>query len=241
MRTLIPVLAVLAILAVLALRGRSWLSRSPQPIVIQSLGPTVERLQKLSHLVTTKVLIADVLVGEGEGHVGAWLVKGDALLGVDLSRAKIIAKDDAARRATIQLPLPELLTSRVDHSRTQTWQVRKTAWLPWSGDGDKLRDQVMREAQKLVAQAASSEEYISQSKGAADAIIAAFYAEVGWSVLVEWSGKPGRRDRCRRSIAVGRHRVRGLHQSRRAWRSLTGRKMGYKNRAAARRSKREKR
>ncbi len=148
MRTLIPVLAVLTILAVLALRGRSWLSRSPQPIVIQSLGPTVERLQKLSHLVTTKVLIADVLVGEGEGHVGAWLVKGDALLGVDLSRAKIIAKDDTARRATIQLPLPELLTSRVDHSRTQTWQVRKTAWLPWSGDGDKLRDQVMRRGRR---------------------------------------------------------------------------------------------
>ena len=91
-------------------------------------------------------------------------MKGDALIGVDLSRAKIVTKDDTARRATIELPLPELLQSRVDHDRTQTWQVRKTAWMPWSGDGDKLRDQVMREAQKLIAQAASSREYISQSK-----------------------------------------------------------------------------
>jgi hypothetical protein len=144
-------------------------------------------LQRLSHLVTTKVLIADVLVGEGEGHVGAWLVKGDALLGVDLRRAKIVAKDDSSRRATIELPLPELLTSRVDHSRTQTWQVRKTAWMPWSGDGDKLRDQVMREAQKLVARAARSDEYTSQSKGAAEAIIAAFFAELGWNVEVRWA------------------------------------------------------
>ena len=91
----------------------------------------------------------------------------------------------------IELPFPELLTSRVDHSRTQTWQVRKTAWMPWSGDGDKLRDQVMREAQKLVAQAAASGEYIAQSKTAAEAIIAAFFAELGWSVEVRWADADG--------------------------------------------------
>ena len=45
----------------------------------------------------------------------------------------------------------------------------------------------MREAQKLVAQAASSEEYIGQSKMATEAIIAAFYGEVGWQVTVEWA------------------------------------------------------
>ncbi len=115
----------------------------------------------------------------------------DALLGVDLSQAKIVAKDDTARQATIELPLPELLTSGVDHSRTQTWQVRKTAWMPWSGDGDKLRDQVMKEAQKLVASAAVSEEYIGQSKAAAQAIIAAFFAELGWSVEVRWAEGSG--------------------------------------------------
>ena len=72
MRTIVLVLVVLAILAVLAWRGRSWLPRSPTPapIAIHSQGPTVERLQRLSHLVTTKVLIADVLVGEGEGMSG---------------------------------------------------------------------------------------------------------------------------------------------------------------------------
>jgi hypothetical protein len=53
--------------------------------------------------------------------------------------------------------------------------------MPWSGDGDKLRDQVMKEAQKLVAQAAVSQEYIGQSKGAAEAIIAEPYSELGWA------------------------------------------------------------
>lgn len=53
--------------------------------------------------------------------------------------------------------------------------------------GDKLRDQVMREAQRLVAQAARSDEYLSQSKTAAEAIIAEVYCEVGWSVEVRWA------------------------------------------------------
>lgn len=187
MRTIL-VLAVLAILSVpvaaLLLR-RVRLPPLAAPVVV-SQGPTVDRLQRLSHLVTTKVLISDVLVAEGEGHAGSWLVKGDGLLGVDLRRAKIVAKDDVTHRATIRLPLPELLQSRVDHERTRCWQVRKTAWLPWSGDGDKLRDQVMLEAQKLVATAAQSQEFVSQSKLSAEAIIAAFYAEVGWHVAVEW-------------------------------------------------------
>jgi hypothetical protein len=185
MRTLILLIAVLTVAAV-AFVSRRWQQPASLSVIV-SQGPTVEKLQRLSHLVTTKVIIADILVGRGEGYIGAWLVKGDGLLGVNLSRAKIVAKDDAARRATIELPQPELLTSRVDHQRTQTWQVRKTAWMPWSGDGDKLRDQVMREAQKLIAEAASSREYIDQSKSAAAAIIEAFYAEVGWQVSVEWT------------------------------------------------------
>ncbi len=53
------------------------------------------------------------------------------------------------------------------------------AWMPRSGDGDKLRDQVMKEAQKLVAQAAVSQEYVAKSKEAAEAIIAEIYGEVG--------------------------------------------------------------
>jgi hypothetical protein len=67
---------------------------------------------------------------------------------------------------------------------------RPYLWL-WSGDGDKLRDQVMKEAQKLVAQAARSQEYVAQSKGAAEAINAAFYGEVGCSVEVRWAEGSG--------------------------------------------------
>jgi hypothetical protein len=161
----------------------------PTPISVQSQGPTVQRLERLSHLVTTRAAIADVLVGEGEGCRGAWLIRGDALIGVDLSRAEILDKDDEARRATVRLPPPEVMQARVDHQRTKTWQVSRMAWLPWNADQDRLRDAVMLQAQQLVAQAAGSAESIQQAEAAAAAIIAGFYGEMGWCVQVTWASE----------------------------------------------------
>ena len=145
----------------------------PKPAPVQSQGPTIERLERLAHLVTMRVYIADVLVGEGEGCRGAWLIKGDALLGIDLSQAKIVEKDDQARRAVLRFPSPEVLQSRVDHAKTRTWEVRRTAWVPWNADADKLRDNVMYEAQKLVASAAASVENVGQAKAAAETMLRA--------------------------------------------------------------------
>ena len=63
---------------------------APKPPAVQvtSQGPTVERLARLMHLVTTRVYIADVLTAEGEGYRGAWLIKGDALIGVNLRQRR---------------------------------------------------------------------------------------------------------------------------------------------------------
>lgn len=156
-------------------------------VQVQSQGPTVERLQRLSQLVTMRVSVADVLIGEGEGCRGAWLIKGDALVGVNLGRARITEKDDSTRQAVVVLPVPEVLLPRVDHERTKTWQVSRMTWLPWNADQDRLRDEVMRQAQQLVAHAAGSTESFQQAKTAAEAIITAFYGEVDWQIKVAWT------------------------------------------------------
>jgi hypothetical protein len=132
------------------------------------------------------VQVADVLVADGEGYRGAWLIKGDALIGVDLTHAAVIAKDDSQREATIRLPQPTALQSRVDHARTRTWEVKKITWVPWGGDQDKLRDAVMYHAQCLVAHAAESDDNIRHSRQGAEAIIRSFYEEIGWRVRVDW-------------------------------------------------------
>jgi hypothetical protein len=163
---------------------------TPSPVVIHSDGPTIEKLERLSQLVTTRVQVADVLVGEGNGCRGSWLIKGDALLSVNLGQAKITEKNEETKQATIILPEPTVLQPRVDHSRTRTWSVERVAWLPWNADQDALRDTVYAEAQKLVAYTAASAENISQAKLTAETVLKALYGEVGWQISVTWAGSP---------------------------------------------------
>ena len=162
----------------------------PAPVFVSSQGPTVERLEKLSKLVVTRVCVSDVLTGAGHGCKGAWLIRGDALLAVNLSQAVITEKDASAKRAMIQLPQPEVMQERVDHSRSRTWEVKTTTWIPWIAEPDALRDTVMQEAQRLVSQAAGSPENLQQAKAAAEAVIANFFSEMGWSVTVTWASPP---------------------------------------------------
>lgn len=159
----------------------------PPPVIVSSQsGPTIEKLQRLSHLATSRVYVVDVLIGETDNCRGAWLIRGDALLAVDLNRAQVTERNEKGKNASVVLPSPEVLQPRVDHEKTKTWEVRSLAWLPWTTDESRLRDAVMLHAQRLVAQAAGSKENIEQAKRAAEAIIRALYSEVGWDVKVIW-------------------------------------------------------
>ncbi len=162
---------------------------TPAPVVVHSQGPTVEKLERLSQLVTTRVQVADILVAEGQGCRGSWLVKGNALIAVDLGRAKITDKSEDTKQATIILPQPDVLQPRVDHRRTRTWSVERLAWLPWNADQDALRDAVMNEAQQLVAHTATSLDNIQTARITAETILKLLYAEVGWQLTVKWDAE----------------------------------------------------
>jgi len=168
--------------------GRSHHSPEEQarPRIV-SQGPTVERLEKLSDLVTSRVYIADVLTGDDGYYHGAWLIKGDAIMGVDLSHAHIADKNDETKAATVVLPQPRIIQSRVDHQRSRTWEVKRKAWTPWGGNESNLRDNVMLEAQNLVANAAQAPDNVAHARANADAAIKNFYHEIGWDVVVIWT------------------------------------------------------
>ena len=195
MRTLLlfGIALALAIVLVFLIRPSMWQpAPSPriqfvQPPVIQS-GPTIERLEHLARLVVIHVYVSDVLVGEGNGCRGIWVVFGDAAISVDLSKAAIVEKDKAARRATIRLPQPAVLQARVDAERTKTFEIRTTTWIPWTADQDSLRDAVMVHAQRLVAHAAGSPDNIRQARASAETVIRSFFADVDdWKVAVTWA------------------------------------------------------
>jgi hypothetical protein len=183
------VLTILGLLVtgILVLVGRRCLAGASAKTIIVSQGPTLEKLERLSHLVTTRVYVADVLTGSDGRFRGAWLIKGDAIIGVDMRQARIYDKDEEAKTAVIQLPRPRVLQSRVDHERTKTWEVVRKSWRTWGGNPDSLRDEAMLQAQKLVAQAAESEDNIDQARSSTEGVIQNFYQEVGWQVRITWN------------------------------------------------------
>jgi hypothetical protein len=192
MRTTAFGLGLLVLLAGIALFGFYHRFEPPsQPVVVTSQGPTVARLERLARLVASRAQIVDVLVGETDKCRGVWLIRGDALLAIDLDRAQITEKNEETRKATILLPQPTILQPRVDHEHSRVFEIRSLTFIPWHSDQDRVRDAVYLQAQRLVSQAAGSKENIDNAKRAAEVIIGAFFEQFGWEVKVVWEGTPG--------------------------------------------------
>jgi hypothetical protein len=176
--------------AVVVLVGLGWWlgGRARQDAVHSwSAGPTVEHLESLAQLVTTRVQVSDVMTATDEGYLGSWLIRGDGLLSVDMRKAEVLELDRAARKARIRLPRPTVLSARVDHGRTKTWDVKHFSWFPWRGDADALRDQAMYHAQRLVEGAVGSKEYLDRAATTAESVVANMYRMVDWRVSIDWS------------------------------------------------------
>ena len=71
-------LPILVAQAVAILRGWDPGVRETPP-TFRSPGPTVVQLERLQYVVSTRVHVADVLVGESRWLAGSWILQGDAL------------------------------------------------------------------------------------------------------------------------------------------------------------------
>ena len=165
-----------------------WLgSREHPPPQVRSMAPTVTQLERIGELAATRVHVTDVLSAEGEGYRGSWLIKGDALLSLDVSKATIVRVNTETRTATIRLPQPRVVSARVDHDKTKIWSVEKTTWLPWKwGDQGVLRDAAMYHAQQLIESAAASERNLTLARSQTELIIHRMYDLVDWKIDVDW-------------------------------------------------------
>ncbi len=190
MKLILLALGLLAVFIGLLVCLRQLNVAQPPPIVVTSQGPTIERLERLSQLVTSRVCIADVLVGESDNSRGAWLIRGDGLIAVDLSKAIITERNDSAKQATIRLPQPAVILARIDHEKSRVWEMRTTTWIPWHAQPGRLLDEAMLQSQRMVTQAAGSKENIEQARRQAEVIIGALYEQVGWDVKIVWEETP---------------------------------------------------
>jgi hypothetical protein len=159
-----------------------------QRSTIISMAPTVEEIESLSELVTNRVYVADILKGTNKDYEGVWVINGDALITIDLSMATIAKIDEETKTATIILPLPKVVSARVDHERTKNGGIKglRFALLRNPRNREKIVDDAMQEAQAVVEKAASRPEIIENAKKQAKLNIQILYLKVGWDVGVQW-------------------------------------------------------
>jgi hypothetical protein len=159
-------------------------------------GLTIEQVQPLDGLVTTRIEVADVLESDLDGYTGgmrvALLVKGDFLMGVDLSEARFESINDTARTAVLVLPQPQARSPRLDHEKTKVFAVSQSGlWQIAPGGGRAtgvVIDRGYREAQRFIAAACEDPALLARSRQQAEAVLATFFKAMGWDVSVQWTG-----------------------------------------------------
>ena len=185
-RFIIP-LALIALLTI----GGLWVKKNfvdEQSSTIISMAPTVEEIESLSELVTNRIYVADILKGSNKDYEGLWAINGDALITIDLSQATISDKNEETKTVTITLPLPKVVSARVDHERTLHGGIKgvRFALLRNPKNRAKIVDDAMKEAQAVIEKAANRPEIIDNAKQQAKLNLQMLYLKVGWNVSVKW-------------------------------------------------------
>ena len=191
-----PSLAALAT-GVLAGMLFSSLLKSPSGAALSvstPAQPTLESVQSLSSLVTTRVTVSDVQLTQLDGYTGgaraALLVRGDFTLGTDLSQARFTQVNNAAKTVVITLKRPSAGEPRVDLSRTRLISVTTTGlWevVPDYGAKTVVADNAYRDAQALILRTSSEPIWRDQAMRQAESVIKAFVLSFGWAADVRWA------------------------------------------------------
>ena len=103
------------------------------------------------------------------------------------------------RMATLPMQMPPLhvISPRVDHEKTKSWDIESVCWHNgWFthdklGKSQQLQQAAMREAQKMIAEVAQAPEFIDEARSSAEQIISALYKGTGYSVSLEWPDQQG--------------------------------------------------
>jgi hypothetical protein len=163
--------------------------RSPDPPVV-----TVEQLQSLAHLLTTRVTVSDVLETRLQGWTGgiraALLVHGDFIVSIDLSRAEFEQMDHGARSAILVLPQPQVSRPRLDHDRTRLFTVTWHGLWQVGLDQGRQSDLVNRsyaQAQERIADSSDHPQWLEHARRQAEQVLGSFFDALGWEITLRWT------------------------------------------------------
>ena len=170
--------------------------RPPDPAAV-SAAPTIEQVRDLSELVTTSVDVADVQLTDLRGWTGgvrvAMLVRGQYLLGTDLSQARFTSIDASNKTAVLVLPPPRATSPRIDHDRTKLFAVSPYGvWqiVPSNRAEVAAVNLALAQAQASITTAANSGAPVAGARRQAESVVRSFSRAIDWNVTVRWSDRP---------------------------------------------------
>jgi hypothetical protein len=179
-------IAAFAISVLLFVPLALWLIGVEAPRTIEvKLPPSIAQIQSMSELATTRVHLTDSIEGENAHYIGRWILHGEVVLGVDLSAAHYTKVDVANQRATLRLPQPHQITSKVDHDHSEEIAIRSKVWFPASSE-QLLRDEVWRQADRKIQRLGEEVGFKERAKLQAERALDHLFQGVGWTVDFEW-------------------------------------------------------
>lgn len=163
----------------------------------QSQALKIEQIRQLGELVTLDVPVSDVQTSTLEGLTGSaslvLLVRGNVLIGTDLEQATFADLDAQGRTATLVLPPPRTMQPRLDHARTVVYRSDRTGlWqlFPTPGAETAVYERAMKQAQRLLEEAADQPELIERARERTEAVLRPFFEALGWAVVLQWTDMP---------------------------------------------------
>ena len=163
--------------------GRNWKAGS------ESSSPSITEIERLGELTVLKVKVGDVLEDANQDFKGIWVIRGDALVAVDLQSAELLKADASTKSMVVRLPQPKVIQPRVNFKETKTYDVqKKTWWNPFVGDQEKFTDSAMSKAQSVVYNTSNGADVMAQARDQTELVLKNMYRLVGWNVDVVWQG-----------------------------------------------------
>lgn len=166
--------------------GLWWCGVQPPGLVRSAAPPpSIALIESLSELATTRVHVADVLEGENGHYRGRWSLHGEAILGVDLSKATYLRINADKKQAVLVLPPPHLVGSKVDHERSEELYVKAVSWVAFSSPNE-LRAEVWKHADRKVQRLGQEAAHLERARAQAERVLHKLFHGVGWDIRFEW-------------------------------------------------------
>ena len=199
-------LTIIGAIALGALGMRLFDAKSPSESLPQ---PALISLEGMGHLVSVKVNYANVIeftenITQGipwtqwELRFGGTRVllvaRGDCLVSTDIRLARYEEINEAARTATVVLPMPGPVSARVNHDSREKggsyfYAVNGTGLeplIPGSANRTRAIDIALKRAQQDLEQACRGAEVLATARRNTEAVLKSTLLAIGWKVQVRW-------------------------------------------------------